>query len=377
MEIRKAFFTFAVNMSTPHFHTLKVKEVHPETADCVSVSFEVPESLKETFHFLPGQYLTLRKNIDGVEIRRSYSICAAPGDEELRVAVKKVDEGKFSGYVNGHLKPGDELEVMPPLGKFTPRSAAKAGKKYLAFAAGSGITPIIGIMKSVLKHEPDSSFTLIYGNKNRGSIIFKESIEALKNKYMNRLSVYHIFTRETMDTPLFNGRINAEKAKAFCQSLIDAPGMDEIFICGPEDMILGLRDYFIEEQKLDAHKVHFELFSSPDQPKSVHKAWEEKQQQIDPTKVSQVTVKLDGAAFEMNLAYGGDNILDAALQQGADLPYACKGGVCSTCKAKLISGEVDMEVNYALEPDELAANFILTCQSHPRTERVVVDFDVK
>lgn len=364
-------------MSTPHFHTLKVKEVRPETNDCVSVSFEIPDALQETFNFLPGQYLTLRTNIDGTEIRRSYSICAAPGDDELRVAVKKVDEGKFSGYVNGHLKAGDELDVMPPLGKFTPRNAEKIAKKYLAFAAGSGITPIIGIMKSVLKHEPGSEFTLIYGNKNRGSIIFKESIEALKNKHMDRLRVYHIFTRETMDTPLFNGRINTEKAKAFCQTLVDAKSMDEIFICGPEDMILGLRDYFIEEQQIEAHKVHFELFSSPDQPKSVHKAWEDKKQQIDPTKVSQVTVKLDGAAFEMNLAYGGENILDAALQQGADLPYACKGGVCSTCKAKLISGEVDMEVNYALEPDELAANFILTCQSHPRTEKVVVDFDVK
>jgi len=364
-------------MSTPHFHLLKVKEVNPETADCVSVTFEVPESLKETFDFLPGQYLTLKKTIGGNEIRRSYSICAAPHDNELRVAVKKVDQGKFSGYVNGELKAGDEIEVMPPLGKFTPRNKEKTAKKYLAFAAGSGITPILGIMKSVLKLEPQSEFTLVYGNKNRGSIIFKEAIEALKNKYMNRLRVYHIFTRETMDTPLFNGRINKEKAAAFSETLIDATSMDEIFICGPEDMILGLRSYFVEDRHLDAHKVHFELFASPDQPKATHKEWIEKQQQIDPGKVSQVTVKLDGAAFEMNLPYGGDNILDAALMNGADLPYACKGGVCATCKAKLVSGEVDMEVNYALEPDELAAGYILTCQAHPRTEKVVVDFDEK
>jgi len=376
-EIRPAFFTFAADMSTPHFHTLRIKEVRPETAECVSVSFEVPESLKETFRFLPGQYLTLRTVIEGTEVRRSYSICSAAGEDELRVAVKKVDQGKFSGFVNGVLKAGDELEVMPPLGKFTPRSGEKTGKKYLAFAAGSGITPIIGIMKSVLRQEPDSEFTLVYGNKNRGSIIFKEAIEALKNKYMQRLRVYHVFTRETMDTPLFNGRINADKAKAFCERLIDAASMDELFICGPEDMILGLRDFFIEDLKIDAHRVHFELFSSPDQPRTVHKEWASRQQQIDPSKVSRVTVKLDGAAFEMALAYGGDNILDAALQQGADLPYACKGGVCSTCKAKLVSGEVDMEVNYALEPDELAANFILTCQAHPRTEKVVVDFDIK
>jgi len=364
-------------MSTPHFHLLKVKEVHPETADCVSVSFEVPESLKETFHFLPGQYLTLRKIIGGTEVRRSYSICAAPHDDELRVAVKKVDEGKFSGYVNGELKVGDEIEVMPPLGKFTPRNKENKTKKYLAFAAGSGITPILGIMKSVLKLEPQSEFTLVYGNKNRGSIIFKETIEALKNKYMSRLRVYHVFTREKMDTELFNGRINKEKAAGFSETLIDAASMDEIFICGPEDMILGLRSYFVDDLQLDAQKVHFELFASPDQPKVVHKDWEEKQQKIDPSKVSQVTVKLDGSAFEMNLAYGGDNILDAALMSGADLPYACKGGVCATCKAKLVSGEVDMEVNYALEPDELAAGYILTCQAHPRTEKVVVDFDEK
>lgn len=364
-------------MSTSHFHLLKIKEVRPETADCVSVRFEIPEHLKDTFQFVPGQYLTLRKHIGELDIRRSYSICSAPHDNELRVAVKKVDQGKFSGYVNGELKAGDELEVMPPMGKFTSRASDKAAKKYLAFAAGSGITPILGIMKSVLKLEPESEFTLVYGNKNRGSIIFKEAIEALKNKFMNRLRVYHIFTREKMDTELFNGRINKEKAVAFCETLIDANAMDEIFICGPEDMILGLRDYFIEEKHIEASKVHFELFSSPDQPKTVHKDWEEKSTKIDHTKMSQVTVKLDGAAFEMNLAYGGENILDAALREGADLPYACKGGVCSTCKAKLVSGEVDMEVNYALEPDELAANFILTCQAHPRSERVVVDFDEK
>lgn len=376
-EISPALFIFARNMSTPHFHLLKVKEVTPETAECVSVTFEVPESLKETFHFLPGQYLTLRKAIGGTEVRRSYSICAAPHDNELRVAVKKVDQGKFSGFVNGELKAGDEIEVMPPMGKFTPRNKEKTAKKYLAFAAGSGITPILGIMKSVLNAEPESEFTLVYGNKNRGSIIFKEAIEALKNRYMNRLSVYHVFTRETMDTPLFNGRINKEKAAMFSKTLINTAVMDEIFICGPEDMILGLREFFVDDQKLDAQKVHFELFASPDQPKTVHKEWAEKQQKIDPGKVSQVTVKLDGAAFEMNLPYGGDNILDAALMSGADLPYACKGGVCATCKAKLVSGEVDMEVNYALEPDELAANFILTCQAHPRSERVVVDFDQK
>jgi len=364
-------------MSTPHFHLLKVKEVRRETSECVSVSFDVPENLKDSFAFTPGQYLTLRKVIDGQEIRRSYSICAAPVDDELRVAVKKVDQGKFSGYANSSLQPGDELEVMPPLGKFTSRREGATGSRYLAFAAGSGITPILSIMKSVLHQEPDAEFTLVFGNKSRGSIIFKEAIEALKNKYMGRLRVYHIFTRETMDTALFNGRINADKARELCNRLIEAKDMDEIFICGPEEMILSLRDYFLNEQQIDSTKVHFELFSSPDQPHRVNKEWVKKQERVDTTKMSRVTVRLDGAAFDMDLAYGGENILDAALQQGADLPYACKGGVCCTCRAKLVEGEVDMEVNYALEPDEIANNFILTCQAHPRTERVVVDFDIK
>jgi ring-1,2-phenylacetyl-CoA epoxidase subunit PaaE len=364
-------------MSITSFHLLKVKEVRRETPECVSVLFDVPEALTEAFQFLPGQYLTLRRNMDGTEVRRSYSICASPHDHELRVAVKSMDQGKFSGFINTMLKAGDELEVMAPLGKFNPNPSPKEPKNYLAFAAGSGITPIMSIMKTCLQNNPESTFTLVYGNKTRSSIIFKDAIEALKNKFMDRLVVYHIFTREQTDTPLFNGRINAEKVNAFCQKLLNLDQMQEVFICGPEDMILGLRQYFIDDKKWNPHQVHFELFSSPDQPKSVHKEWEEKQQKIDRSKISNVTVRLDGASFDMELAFGGDSILDTALQQGLDLPYACKGGVCCTCRAKLVAGEVDMEVNYALEPDELANNFILTCQSHPRSERVIVDFDIK
>lgn len=359
------------------FYKLKVAEVRTETPECVSVKFEIPEDKKELFQFQPGQYLTLRTMLDGTELRRSYSICSAPGDNELRVAVKYVDNGKFSGYVNKILKVGDEIEVMPPLGKFTPHSLQQKGKKYFAIAAGSGITPIISIIKTILEIDATAEVTLLFGNKNRGSIIFKESIEALKNKYINRLRIYHIFTRETMDMPLFNGRIDAEKMDVFCNKLIDLSSMEEIFICGPEAMILSTRDYFLNDRKIDQHKVHVELFSSPDQPHHASEEWKKKQEAIDPSKTSRVTVRLDGRAFDMNLGYVGENILDAALQQGADLPYACKGGVCCTCRAKLVEGEVEMEVNYALEPDEIAANFILTCQSHPRTERVVVDFDIK
>jgi len=365
-------------MSIISFHLLKVKEIRKETAECVSVLFDVPEALNDTFKFRPGQYLTLRRTINGEEVRRSYSICASPSDRELRVAVKNVESGKFSGFANSDLKVGDELEVMPPLGKFSPKEkSAKDAKNYLAFAAGSGITPVISIMKSLLEENPKNNFTLIFGNKSRNSIIFKETIEGLKNKYMERLAVYHIFTRETMDTPLFNGRITDEKANEFCDSLIHLDKIDELFICGPESMILSLRKYFVEQKKMDTKNVHIELFSSPDEPKSMHQEWEKKKHSTDADKVSKVTIRLDGTTYEMDVPYNGDTILDTALMQGLDLPYACKGGVCCTCRAKLEEGEVEMEVNYALEDDEVANNFILTCQSHPRTEKVVVDFDVK
>ena len=218
------------------FYPLRVKEVRPETADCVSVSLEVPGELKEIFRFAPGQYLTFRKHVADAEIRRSYSICASPKDNELRVAIKKVEGGKFSGYANAELKEGDILDVMPPLGKFSPKVDAEH-KEYLAIAAGSGITPIMSIMKTVLEDEPNSSFTLIYGNRSRNSVIFREQIEGLKNQYMQRLRLFHILSREYMDVPLFNGRIDAEKIEQFSKTLVPIKEIDEAFICGPEDIV--------------------------------------------------------------------------------------------------------------------------------------------
>lgn len=361
-------------MAIPKFHPLKVKEVRQETADCVSVLLEVPEVLSETFRFLPGQYLTLKRQLPDREIRRSYSICCSPSEQELRVAVKKVADGQFSCYVNEQLKPGDMLDVMTPEGKFSPKGTAKQ-KRYLAIVAGSGITPVMSIMKYVLEQEPDSSFTLIYGNKNRNSIIFREQIEGLKNKYMQRFRVYHILSREKMDVPLFNGRIDAPKIIEFSNTLLRLDKTDEVFICGPEEMLLTTRTQLIE-LGVDTGKIHIELFTSPDQPKASHKQW--LQQHSDTSgSVSKVSIRLDGIFFDLELPYHGDSILDAALRHGADLPYACKGGVCSTCRAKLVEGEVEMEVNYALEPDEVRNGFILTCQSHPKTARVVVDFDAR
>lgn len=361
-------------MSAPRFYELKVKDVRVETSDCVSVALVVPDEQWDIFRFAPGQYLTFRKHIDGAEIRRSYSICVSPKEKELRVAIKKVEGGKFSGYANEALKKGDILDVMPPMGKFSPKASEKTQRNYLFIAAGSGITPIMSIMKAVLEDEPKSNISLIYGNRSKSSIIFREEIEGLKNKYMQRLSVFHILSREQMDAELFNGRISAEKCAEFCKrGLIDVAHTDEAFICGPEDMILSVREK-LAELGMPLANIHIELFSSPDQPNVKHEKWA-KEHERDASKVSRVSITLDGNTFEMDLAYNGDSILDAALKHGADLPYACKGGVCCTCRARVMEGKVDMEVNYALEKDEVEKGFVLTCQSHPRTERVVIDFD--
>ncbi len=363
-------------MSAPKFHALTVTDVRPETGDCVSIAFQVPDELRETFSFKAGQYVTVRKELDGKETRRSYSVCVAPEENELRVAVKKVEGGRFSTWANEALQPGEVLEVMPPMGRFHLKpSEKKEGKHYLAFAAGSGITPVVSILKSVLLSEPESRFTLVYGNKNRHSVIFRETIEGLKNRFMQRVRVFHVLSREYVDVPLFNGRIDGEKAAQFCGKLINLSTVDEAFICGPEAMVLSVRDT-LHAQGLPPERVHVELFSSPDAPAKQHEKWKA-EHAADGGPKSKVFITLDGSTFTLDLAYSADNILDAALRAGADLPYACKGGVCATCRAKITEGAVDMEVNYGLEPDEVAKGYVLTCQSHPKTDVVRVDFDAR
>lgn len=356
-----------------HFEQLTVREVRRETHDCVSIAFEVPEQLKETFRFLQGQYITLKTKIGGEEVRRSYSICSSPLDHELRVAVKKVPNGVFSTYANELLKAGDSLEVMPPMGKFFTPLLSSQKKNYVGFAAGSGITPLLSIIKTTLQTEKESTFTLVYGNRNRHSIIFRETLEALKNKYMNRFRLIHILSRETTDTPLNSGRIDADKCLTLCDKTIDLQRTDEFFLCGPEEMIFSVKNV-LEEKGVAAQKIHFELFTTAGQQ---NKKIQQLETETDKGPKSKITVKLDGISFDFELSQKGEAILDAALKQGADLPYACKGGVCCTCRAKLVEGQVDMEVNYGLEPDEIEQGFILTCQSHPKSEHVVVDFDIK
>lgn len=357
-----------------HFHALKVKEVKKETSDCVSVSFDVPENLKEEFNFTQGQSLTMRATINGEEVRRTYSICSSPLEHQLKVAIKKVEGGLFSSFANEQLKMNDVLEVMTPIGRFYTTLDAANKKNYVAFAAGSGITPLLSIIKTTLAVEPDSTFTLVYGNKNRSSIIFFEELEGLKNKYINRFNLIHILSREKTDAALNFGRISKDKCNELFSKLLDLKSTDEFFICGPEDMIFSVKA-FLEEKGIAEKKIHFELFTTPGQHKVTrHKA----QGTNEEGPQSNITVKLDGRSIDFSISLNSDTtILDAAMQQGADVPYACKGGVCCTCKAKLLEGEVKMDVHWGLEQEEIEQGFILTCQAHPVTEKVTVDFDVK
>jgi ring-1,2-phenylacetyl-CoA epoxidase subunit PaaE len=359
-------------MST-HFHTLRIKKLIRETADCISMVFDVPENLQSAFEYKEGQNITIKKVIGGEEIRRSYSICNAPFEHELKVAVKKVEGGKFSSFANDELKENDTLEVMSPAGKFNARLSDTERPCYLAIAAGSGITPVISIIKHTLHLQPNSHFTLIYGSKTRHSIIFFEELEALKSKYMDRFNLINILSQEATDAEIFHGRINNAKLSAF-QKVINYSNMQAAYLCGPENMIFNASE-LLQKAGLDKSKIHFELFASS--------GFQNTQQtgnaviETDEGPKSQVSINVDGRTFSFELGYNNKSILDAALQNGADLPFACKGGVCCTCRAKLLEGKVSMDVNYALEPEELEQGFILTCQSHPTSEKVVIDFDVR
>lgn len=349
------------------FYPLVVSYILKTTADCSVIEFDVPEELDEQFDFSAGQYLTLKAIINGEEVRRSYSLCSSPLDGSWKVAVKKIEDGRFSSFANDILKVGDTLEVMPPNGRFS-RPISDTPKNYVAFAAGSGITPIFSIIKTHLAKEPESTFTLFYINQSVQSMILREEIEGLKNIYLNRFELYHFLTKEERDAPLFNGRIDLKKLEQISNLLIDINSIDDYFICGPTEMIFMIRDFLIEKG-IDEKKVHFELFNTPSGGK--------KKKVIDETNtdLSQVAVINNGTKINFTMNQGGENILDAALRNHADLPFACKGGVCCTCRAKLIEGEVNMEVNYALEEEEVEQGYILTCQAIPKTKNLVVDFD--
>ncbi|WP_436515237.1 1,2-phenylacetyl-CoA epoxidase subunit PaaE [Ekhidna sp. To15] len=351
------------------FHTLKVKEISRPTEESVAVTFEIPEELHDEFSFTQGQHLTLKKDIDGEDIRRSYSICSCPIDETLTVAIKKLEGGAFSTYANDVLKEGDEIEVMPPHGSFYVPLDPSNANSYVAFATGSGITPIMSIIETTLRTEPESEFTLFYGNRRTSTIIFQEELEALKNRYMGRFSLYHILSKERQESDLFNGRIEAEKIQAYARLFFDPKTVDHYFTCGPEEMMLAVQSE-LKNLGVPEERVHLELFTSP-----VGKLGGKQKEVKHEKSLAEITVVLDGNS--MTFPYDSDkSILDVAFDNGADLPYACKGGVCSTCVCKVEEGEVEMDVNYALEPDELERGLVLSCQSYPKTDKVKLSFDV-
>ncbi|WP_430411817.1 1,2-phenylacetyl-CoA epoxidase subunit PaaE [Kordia sp.] len=354
------------------FHEIEVAEVYKETSDCTVIAFNIPENIQEEFKYTQGQYLTVRKMINDEDIRRSYSLCSSPVDNQWKVAVKQIPGGIFSTYANTELKAGDKLDLMTPAGHFYVEVDPSGKKNYIAFAAGSGITPMLSIIKTHLELEPQSTFKLFYLNRTVKSIIFKEEIEQLKNKYLQRFNIFYFLTKEQRDIEFLNGRFTPEKIQTLTKTFIDITDTADCFICGPEDMIFLIRDE-LEAAGLPKENIHYELFFSGDNKASNAHIAEILEQKVDGT---DVTIVDGGKEFHFIMEDEYDNILDGALAAGADLPFACKGGVCSTCKCRVVEGSVEMKINYALVESELASGLVLSCQAVPTTEKVIVDFDV-
>ncbi len=353
------------------FFPLTVAAVRKETRDSVVLTLEVPADLRETFRFKQGQYLTFRTKIDGEEVRRSYSICAAVQDPNLRVGIKKVPDGRFSAWANDHLAAGDVLDAMPPMGSFFVPLDPATRKHYVAFAGGSGITPVLGVIKTTLLTEPESSFTLFYGNRASGTIMFREELEDIKNTNIGRFQLVHILDREQQDVELFNGILDREKCDLLLKHWVNASDIDTAFICGPEAMMLQVSEA-LQAAGLDKRQIKFELFASQSQ-KGGRKVQARPVPKME--NACQATIVLDGRARALDIPKGAKTILDAGLEDGLELPYACKAGVCSTCRALLSEGEVEMDANFALEDYEVKRGYILTCQSYPVTDKISVDFD--
>ena len=363
-------------MSATGFHRLTIADVQPETATAIRVTFAVPAPLRDRFRFIQGQFLTLRTEVAGASVRRSYSICSGINDAHLQVAIKRVKGGRFSNYANDNFKPGDSIDVMPPQGSFhTPLDPASK-KRYMCLAAGSGITPILSIIKSVLWVESRSRVTLIYGNRRTSSVMFRDELGFLKNRYMERFQWINIMSEEDQGSALLNGIIDNRKGCQLARHrLIDIRATDEAFICGPEAMMSEVSHGFRLEG-LQESQIHYELFSnSSEDSRVVLEKVQRRVQEYGETKRSRVRVVLDGRGVEFELAAVGENILDAGLHNGLELPFACKAGVCSTCKAKLVRGRVEMDLTHGLAPHEIDSGYILTCQAHPLSDEVVVDFD--
>ena len=351
----------------PEFHSLKVKEIVKETNDTVSVSFQVPEDLKEAYAFTPGQYLTLKLTINNEEQRRSYSICSSSA-EDITVAVKRVENGLVSSYLKEVLKENDEMEVMTPEGNFTLETDKAKKRKFVGFAAGSGITPIMSMIKELSMDETETVFTLFYSNKMESDVIFKHQLDQLAG---DNLKINYIYTRQKLNNPLLEGRIDKSKATELIKADLSCLNADAFYLCGPEEMIFNVKSALEEFGVLNT-KIKFELFTTP-----VLMAEKPKQQEADENFDGEalVTVIYDDEEIDFNLNKDGDTILDAAMDNDVDVPFSCKGAVCCTCKAKVTEGKVTMDANYALSDQEVEDGYVLACQSHPASAKVTLDFD--
>ncbi|MCG3189668.1 MAG: 1,2-phenylacetyl-CoA epoxidase, subunit E [Burkholderiaceae bacterium] len=359
--------------TTPLFHALRVRRIEPDTAEAVIVTFEVPPQLRDVFGFTQGQYLTLRREVDGQDLRRSYSICAGVDDGELRVGVRKVAGGTFSNWIHAQLRPGDSLQVMAPQGRFFVPIDAQAHRRYLGIAGGSGITPILSIMKTVLGREPGSRFTLLYGNRALRSTMFREELEDLKNRYLARLVLHHVFSDEATDAPINHGLMNRDKIAEFLAALVPARAVDHAFVCGPYQMN-DEAEAALLAAGVPEDRIHIERFGIAPQAAQALGAVIHQAAPGD-AELAKVTIIRDGLRHEIEFRRDQPSILDCASSAGLEVPFSCTSGVCGTCRAKLIEGSVRMERNFALDKAEVAAGYVLTCQAHPTSERVVLSFD--
>lgn len=354
------------------FHELTIADLRPLNREAVLITFAVPEPLRETFRYCAGQHIALRARIGGEPVTRTYSICAGVPANELRIAVKRQPQGLFSNFANDELRAGQGLEVLPPRGQFHTPLDCRQAKHYLAFAAGSGITPVLSIIETALALERASRFTLVYGNRAGASVLFRERLDELKNLYMERFNLVHVLSREPTEIELFHGRITQEKCAALCERWLDIAAVDECFICGPEPMMDAVAAT-LRAHGVHPGRIHIERFTVPGE--TTRQSRQRRTEMRTDHTVSRVAVIADGRRLEFALARNTDTILEAGLRSGADLPFACKGGVCATCRAKVLAGEVEMATNNALQSDELAAGYVLTCQSYPLSDEVVVDYD--
>lgn len=353
------------------FHKLKIAEVRRETADAISLRLEIPERLKRTFAFKAGQHLTLRTVLDGEDVRRNYSVCVAPSENEMRIAIKQMTPGRFSAWANANLREGDVIEVLPPMGRFVAPGGAPENPYYVALAGGSGITPVISILKTVLETQPTANFVLLYGNRNTASVMFLEELAGLKNRYMDRLEIYHFLEDEAEEIELFNGRLDREKCEGVLDSLVDANAADAFFICGPGPM-MDAAEAALLSREVPPEKIFIERFTSGPLSAEQLAAREAAQQRAAGT---ELIVTLDGRRSRIAFDPSKGSILDCVQAAGMSAPYACKGGVCTTCRAKILAGQVTMTKNYGLNEDEVADGYVLTCQSVPVSAEVALSYD--